>query len=58
MRKREKVRLTGIGLLIIAVAGIAAATKRHFLLKDLKKELNYIPWDTKEVTWKHYFKSY
>ena len=45
------------GVLCASVAG-AVAIKRYFILKDLKEELGHIPWDTKKVTWKHYFKGY
>jgi len=45
------------GVLCASVAG-ALAVKRHLFLKELKQDLGLIPWDTEEVTWKHYFKSY
>jgi hypothetical protein len=45
------------GMLCASVAG-TLAIRRYLFLKDLKEELGSIPWDTKDVTWKHYFKSY
>ena len=45
------------GVLCASVASVLAI-RRYFILKDLKEELGHIPWDTKKVTWKHYFKGY
>ena len=47
-----------VGGVLCASVASALAIKRHFFLKDLKEELGLIPWDTEDVTWKHYFKSY
>ena len=45
------------GMLCASLAGLVAI-KRYLDIRDLKKELNNIPWDTKEVTWKHFFRKY
>ena len=59
MEKNSKLAKTVIAssVLCASVASIFAL-KRYFVLKDLKEELGSIPWEKKEVTWKHFFKSY
>ena len=42
----------------VVASVVAVAVKRYFRFKDLKEEITSIPWDTKKVTWKHYFKKY
>jgi len=59
IKNYSKLTTTAIagGVLCTAVAGVLAI-RRYFVLKDLKEELGSIPWDTKDVTWRHYFKGY
>jgi len=45
------------GVFCASVAGVLAI-RRYFVFKNLKEEIGSIPWDTKDVTWKHYFKPY
>ena len=54
-------KLTTTAIVCSAVCASVAsifAIRRYFVLKDLKEEVGSIPWDTEEVTWKHYFKTY
>ena len=61
MSTKNKSKLTTAaivsGVLCASVAGLVAI-KKYLDIRDLKKELNHIPWDTKEVTWKHFFREY
>jgi len=47
-----------VGGVLCASVASALAIRRYFVIKDLKEELGMIPWDTKKVTWRHYFKTY
>ena len=42
----------------VAVSVVCAAIKRYISLRELRRELNIIPWDTKEVTWRDYVTGY
>ena len=59
MENNSKLTKTVIAssVLCASVASVLAI-RRYFVIKDLKEELGMIPWDTKEVTWKHFFKKY
>jgi len=59
IKSYSKLTTTAIagGVLCVSIASIFAI-RRYFVLKDLKEDLGIIPWDTKDVTWRHYFKVY
>jgi len=42
----------------VAASVVCVAVKRYIFLRELRMELNTIPWDKKEVTWKDYFTGY
>jgi len=54
-RQRSIVALIG-GVVAASVA--CAAVKRYISLRGLRRDLNTIPWDTKEVTWWDYVTGY
>ena len=51
-------KLTIAGGVLAASVATALAVKRYFAFKDLKNEVDAIPWDAEKVTWKHYFIKY
>jgi len=59
IKSYSKLTTTAIagGVLCAAVASVLTI-KRYLSLKDLKEDLELIPWDTEEITWKYYFKVY
>ena len=54
-RQRATVALIGGA---VAVSVVCAAIKRYIYLRELRRELNIITWDTKEVTWRDYVTGY
>ena len=54
-RQRATVALIGGA---VAASVVCVAIKRYISLRELRRELNTIPWDTKEVTWRDYVTGY
>ena len=57
LSQRQKTAAS-IGGAVVASVACAVALKRFISFKELKDEINSIPWDTKSVTWKDYFFGY